>query len=150
MADGAPNAAQAVAQFLDRYDQRGEGRMWLRRQFREPRAIFRKHLFERRAGMAASMRPKAGSESNSRSGLFTPRFYQTCVTIQVESGAAAHEARRGPPWRCGASAARATAPSEADNRNARPSAGFDRTLKPGGCGCGAMPSRTCRRAAARA
>jgi hypothetical protein len=52
MAYRAPDPAQSVAQFLDRYDQGGESRLGLRRQFRNALPILRQHLLERRPRVA--------------------------------------------------------------------------------------------------
>jgi hypothetical protein len=51
MAYRAPDPAQSVAQFLDRYDQRGECRAGLCGQFRKTPPIIRQHFLQRGAGV---------------------------------------------------------------------------------------------------
>ena len=58
MRDRAEHPAQAVAQFLDRHDQRGKSRIGLRRQLREARAILRQYLFQCRTSMAGLDTPE--------------------------------------------------------------------------------------------
>ena len=121
---GLQTRLKRVAQFLDRYDQRSERRLRLRGQFREPRAILRQHLLE---APGARGSPRCGRMRAAipipAVGCSPPRFYQTCVNIQVSAALLP----TNPPTPASArrrNRCASDSPSDAANRNARPSVGI--------------------------
>ena len=134
MADGAPDAAQPVTQLLDRNHQRVEGGLRLRRQFGQAERGFR--TVPARAP-AAHERPRCGRrrarnriaevDCSPRDSIRRASPSRPAAAPLLKAAArpviALRRRRRASDW-----------PFDADNRKARPSAGFANTLITGRCG----------------